>query len=79
MGYKKIIQKMLANPKDVTPDEVAAALKALGYSQRRKGGSHFVYNRHGSPTFTIPSAGSKVNSVYIRQITKALSEELENV
>lgn len=55
---RKLVERFLAEPPDVTFAEVQTLLGAFGYRERPAKGSHHVFVRPGHPIVTVPLVDS---------------------
>lgn len=72
--YKKIIQKLHRNPKNVRFEEIDTLLCGLGFEKRQRGTSHVTYTIPGKPPLTIPFRKPFILPVYVKQILQFLDE-----
>lgn len=74
---RKLVERILRNPKDVSFEEVRQVLEAFDYECRQPsgGGSHYTFRKPGTNPITVPK-NKPVKEVYIKNIIRLL--DLEN-
>jgi len=76
MGIEKIIKKLLSQPTEMRINEIVLILLHFGYRLVNIKGSHYHFKRQGKPFVIVPTHRKKVSRYYIKDICKALSDEL---
>ena len=70
---QKILEMMRNNPKNISFELLRNFLESKGYVARNTGGSHWVFNKLESPTFTVPYS-KPIKAIYVKQILRLLGE-----
>lgn len=74
----KLLAKLEANPKAVSPDSLDTVLKAFGYEMRPGKGSHRVYVKAGQYPLTVPYRRPHLGKTYVDQVITRLRGELDD-
>lgn len=76
---EKLLRKIRNNPKNVTFDDLTAALEGLGFPLMRITASHHIY-RVGKRTVSIPKPkqGPQTKSYVVQLVLDALDEYFES-
>ncbi len=71
--WEKLIQEILKLNKGLRFEDLAKALKKLGYEQQQPsgGGSHYTFRKPGKAPITLPKA-MPMNKVYIELVRDAI-------
>jgi len=74
---KKLIKKLIENPKNISFEELDKVLKHFGYERRqpRRGSSHYTYRKIGSNSITIPKH-KPIKKTYIKLVISELNLEV---
>lgn len=72
----KLLAKLEANPKAVSPDFIGTVLGAFGYRWRDGKGSHRVYMKPGQRPITVPYRRPHVKQHYVNEVIARLRAEL---
>ena len=77
---KKLLTKLLSNPKDLTWDELITILSSFGYKELKKGktgGSRRKFNDENNNVISLhkPHPGNIVKEYVIKQLITQLKEE----
>ncbi|MDO8532096.1 MAG: type II toxin-antitoxin system HicA family toxin [Dehalococcoidia bacterium] len=73
---RKLVERFLAEPPDVTFIEVQTLLNAFGYRERPTKSSHHVFVQAGRSIITVPTVGGRrVKRTYVRTINDLLELE----
>lgn len=75
-NVKKILERMLRLPPEMRFAEVVSVLESFGWaSERPTKGSHFVYEKAGLPSITIPKKHKRVKRFYLKRVIERLQLE----
>jgi predicted RNA binding protein YcfA (HicA-like mRNA interferase family) len=74
----KLLAKLAANPKEVSPDFLETVLAAFGYMKTRASGSHRTYTKEGAYPITVPYRRPHVKRFYVEAVMVRLRAELED-
>lgn len=75
-ALRKLVERLLAEPPDVSFAELQTLLGAFGYKERLTKSSHHVFVRLGHPIITVPTvSGRRVKRTYVRKINNLLGLE----
>ena len=70
----KRLERMRRNPKAVRPEELEAALTAVGFVASQPGTSHCTYRRADGARITVPYRKPHLLEVYVRQALRYLDD-----
>lgn len=73
----KLLQKLIDNPKAVSPDFVDTVLRAFGYTPRPGKGSHRVYTKPGRWPLVLPYQRPHLKRHYVTEVIKMLREDIQ--
>jgi len=76
-SFKDLVREFINEPDKITMDDFNRLLEALGYTLRKKPGSHATYHKKGAPPITAPTPhkGKCIKSPYIKIVVKILKLE----
>jgi len=69
---EKLLAKIRSHPKNVRFDDLETLLGYYGYKLARVSGSHFRYQRQGSPPVTMSRHGAHVHSAAVEEVLRIL-------
>lgn len=72
----KLLAKLEANPKAVSPDFLDTVLTAFGYERRPGKGSHRTYTKPKQYPLTVPYKRPHLGKTYVEQVITRLRGEL---
>lgn len=76
-NLRKLVEKFVNEPNNITPAECCRLLEILGYEEKKKPGSERVFHKKGSIAINVPTPKKSkfVKSPYIKRITALLELE----
>lgn len=74
---RKLLAKVEQNPRDVSPQQMDALLRAFGFEFDRQRGSHVVYRDPSGGRLVFPLRRPHLLAVYVNQAVRLLSERIE--
>ncbi len=74
---KKLVAKILQNPKHVSFEDLDKILREFGYERRQpgKGSSHYVYRKKDCKPITVPKKKPFVKEYYVKKVIDLLELE----
>jgi predicted RNA binding protein YcfA (HicA-like mRNA interferase family) len=73
MRKRKLLDRLINNPRGATFQEVRTVLFHHGFQLERVTGSHHIFSRPDA-TFAIPVHGNRVKFRYVRQVIELLQQ-----
>ncbi|MDO8550343.1 MAG: type II toxin-antitoxin system HicA family toxin [Ignavibacteria bacterium] len=75
MKNKKLLEKVVRNPYDVSFSEMSKLLEGFGFNLKRIKGSHHIYKHPDVPyLINIQNKGGKVKSYQVNQFIDIINE-----
>ncbi len=73
--FRKLYEKVRANPHQVRFEELRTLLMRAGFAERNPGTSHYTYKK-GRKIITLPRRKPFILEVYVKLVLEALEGEL---